>query len=193
MAQPWTWTKESDGVTVYTRYLKNSPLKAYKGETVFEASADSVCSMLGNPDNSDWWDKEISHVRVLDYKKDDYVRYYLVYNLPWPLTNRDLVAETQVKPGSASGEYVYLTNPVRNQIPEDPDRVRIRKYQQKWTVEPVSDHEVKVTLEGFLDPGGNIPAWIFNMVVADAPVRAIKSLRERVLAGRPIQNRAPLK
>jgi hypothetical protein len=44
---------------------------------------------------------------------------------------------------------------------------------------------VHVTLEGSVDPGGNIPAWVYNMLVTDMPLKTISSLRDRALSSRP--------
>jgi hypothetical protein len=39
-----------------------------------------------------------------------------------------------------------------------------------------------VTLEGSVNPGGNIPAWLFNMVITETPLKMLHSLREKSLS-----------
>ena len=184
-AQPWSFVKEKDGIKVYTRLETNSSLKSFKGEVTFHAPMEKVCSMLGNANNTDWWDKAISDLKVLGYEKNKYVHYYLVYNMPWPLTNRDLVAETIITSDPVTGDYYFTANPLPDKVPEKQKLVRIKKYQQTWTVQPLEKGFVHVILEGSIDPGGNIPTWFYNMVVAETPMRAIHSLRARVLSGKP--------
>src|SRR5665811_910761 len=91
LAQPWTFVKENDEIKVYTRLESSSVRKSFKGEVTFQAPIEKVCSMLGTDKNNDWWDKAITDIKVLGYEENKYVRYYLVYNLPWPFKNLSLI------------------------------------------------------------------------------------------------------
>ena len=158
--QSWNFAKEEDGIKIYTRVLKNSSLKSYKGEVTIHAPVKKVCSLFGNARNIDWWGPDFKGIKVLAYEPDKYVRFYYIYNMPWPLADRDLV-------------------------PDVPGLVRIKKYSQKWTVQPLDKGNVQVTLEGFVDPGGNVPAWLYNMLVTEMPLRTIRLMRARVLSDKP--------
>ena len=107
--------------------------------------------------------------------------------MPWPVTNRDLVANTKIASDPVTMERTYIAEPLLNVIPEKPDNVRIKKYHQKWTIQPLVNGNVHVILEGFIDPGGNVPAWIYNMIVPETPFKAIKSLRDRVLSNKAVK------
>jgi hypothetical protein len=39
---------------------------------------------------------------------------------------------------------------------------------------------VHLILEGYADPGGYIPAWLYNMVITDTPINVIKKVRDRI-------------
>ncbi len=184
-AQPWGFVKEKDGIKVYTRAESNSSLKSFKGDVIFRAAPEKVCAMLGNGVNTDWWDKAITNIKVLGFEENSFVEYYLVYTMPWPLTNRDLVAKTRIATDPVSGNHTFTAEPLPNTIPEKTNLVRIRNYRQTWTVQLMGNGNVHVSLEGFIDPGGNIPAWAYNMIVAETPLRALRSLRERVLSAKP--------
>ena len=47
---------------------------------------------------------------------------------------------------------------------------------------------IHVLLEGFVDPGGNIPPWLYNMVITETPLTVMRALRERVLSDKPVIN-----
>jgi hypothetical protein len=85
----------------------------------------------------------------------------------------------------SSGNRIFQTRTLNSLVPESPDRVRITNYFQTWTVEPSSQGRVRVSLEGSIDPGGNIPAWLTNQVMTNTPVRIINNLREWVMSGKP--------
>jgi hypothetical protein len=184
-AQSWNFVKAQDGIKIYTRNESHSSLKSYKGEAVFRASMDKVCMLLGTAKNLDWWDKGFTTIKVLHYEDQKFIQYYFIYDMPWPVVDRDLAVESTIKMDTASGVYTVSSRPMLKAVPENPDLVRITSYWQKWTVQPMDKGNIHVTLEGSVDPGGNIPAWVYNMLVTDMPLEAIRSLRDRALESRP--------
>jgi len=183
-AQSWNFIKEKDGIKVFTRNEPGSSLKSYKGEVIFEAPMEKVCSVLDNVKDISWWDKDISDVKVLAYEKNKYAQYYLIYHMPWPMSNRDLVVETRISTDPVTGARSFMTKPLLNTVPEKSGLVRIRNYQQTWIVRSLDNGNVQVILEGSTDPGGDIPSWVTNMVVAETPLMAIASLRDKILSGK---------
>jgi hypothetical protein len=183
--QSWKFVKEESGIKIYTRNEVNSSLKSFKGEVTFKANPEKVCLIIGNARNVDWWDKNIIELKVLDFVENKSARYYLVYDVPWPLSRRDLVIEAQISTNPVTGDRTVVSKPLANVVPEKPGLVRIKKYWQKWTIQTMGNGYVHVILEGFVDPGGNIPSWLYNSVITETPLRVIKALRERVLSDKP--------
>jgi len=180
-AQPWTLVKEKDGIKVYTRIENNNSWKSFRGEVTFSAPMEKVFSMLGNNKNNDWWDKAITDVKVLDYKENKSVQYYMIYHVPWPFTNRDIVTETTITDDNVTGIRIFEAKPLSGKIPEKPNLVRVKNYRQTWTVQPQGKGNVRVIFEGSVDPGGNIPSWLYNIVITETPLKMLNSLRRKVL------------
>jgi hypothetical protein len=38
---------------------------------------------------------------------------------------------------------------------------------------------IHVSLEGFIDPAGDVHSWLYNMLVVDIPLRLLKEVRKR--------------
>jgi hypothetical protein len=183
--QSWKFAKEKDGIKVYTRDEINSPLKCFRGEITFKAEITKVNLLVGNADNLDWWDQNISDVRIIEFQKDKLIRYYLIYHVPWPLSNRDLVLESKITTNPVTMARTVFSKPLTNLVPETKGLVRIKKYWQKWTVLPMENGFVHVIIEGFVDPNGNVPAWLYNMTVTETPYNVLRTLRERALSDKP--------
>lgn len=183
--QSWDFAKEKDGIKLFTRNELNSSLKSYRGEVTFKADIEKVNLLVGDVKNLDWWDKNISDIKVIDFKKDKSIRYYLIYHAPWPLSNRDIALESQITTDPLTGVRTVFSKPIYHLVPEKKDLVRIKKYWQKWTVEPMDNGYVHVVLEGFVDPNGNVPSWLYNMVITETPFNVIYALRERALSEKP--------
>lgn len=184
-AQAWEFEKEKDGIKIFTRKEPNSSLKASKGEVTFKANPEKVNLLVGDAKNIDWWDKNISSVKVLYFERNKCIQYYIVYSVAWPLTNRDLALQATISTDPVTGVRTVIAKPLFNVVPEKKDLVRIKKYWQKWTVQPLANGYVRVTLEGFIDPTGNVPSWLFNMFVTETPFNALHALRERAFSNKP--------
>jgi hypothetical protein len=65
-------------------------------------------------------------------------------------------------------------------IPEREGLVRIKNYWQRWTIEPTGKDMVHVVLEGYVDPAGSVPDWIYNMVITDTPLKIIRGIKQRL-------------
>jgi len=183
--QTWNFVKEKDGIKIFTRTEPNSSLKASKGEVTFKANLEKVNLLVGDAKNIDWWDKNISSVKVLNFERNKNIQYYIVYSVSWPLTNRDLALEALISTDPVTGVRTVLAKPLLKVVPEKKDLVRIKKYWQKWTVQPLENGFVHVTLEGFIDPTGNVPSWLFNLFVTETPYNALHALRTRALSDKP--------
>ena len=179
-AQSWDFIKEKDGIKLYTRTEAGKSLKSYKGVTEIHAPAEKVFALIEDVNNTDWWDKNLTQIRVMLYEKNKRAEYYLVYDLPWPVTDRDLCVDVTVTIDPVSGTGKITAVPLPGVIPERNDKIRIKEYRQTWTVIPVDKGSAHVVLEGYVDPAGSIPDWISNMLIVDSPFKVISGVKQRL-------------
>jgi len=133
---------------------------------------------MGDTENTDWWDKKLIQIKVLLYEKDKKVQYYMIYDLPWPVADRDLCVNVTTTTDTATGEHIINAVAFNGSIPERDDMKRIKDYRQTWTITPAGRERTNIILEGFVDPAGAIPSWISNMLITESPLKAISGLRE---------------
>jgi hypothetical protein len=179
-AQAWHFKKEEDGIKIFTAEEEGKSLKSYKGVTDINAPAEKIFELIEDVNNTDWWDKNLTQIKVLNYEKYKSAQYYLVYDLPWPVTDRDLCVDVTVTTDTVTGEHSIIAVAVTGDIPERSDKVRIKDYRQIWTVVPAGKDLAHVVLEGYIDPAGRIPDWISNMLIVDSPLNAINGVKERI-------------
>jgi hypothetical protein len=178
--QSWEFIKEKEGVKLYTKKEVNISVKSFKGEVYLHAPVEKVYSLITNVKNFDNWDEDITEIRVLLNEKDKHIQYYLVYDVAWPVADRDLVVDAIITTDTLTGIITVEGKPLPNVIPENPDLVRIKKYWQKWTIIPKERGIIHLILEGSVDPGGNVPAWLSNMVITDTPLKSIRSIQTHI-------------
>jgi hypothetical protein len=179
-AQSWNFIKEKDGIKLYTCKDAGKTLKSYKGVTDIKAPAEKIFAMLEDVNHTDWWDKNLTQIRVLLYEKNKRAQYYLIYDLPWPVTDRDLCVDVKVTIDPVTGVHKLTAGPLPRLVPENEDMIRIKEYRQTWTVTPAGKDLSHVVLEGFADPAGSIPDWLSNMVIVDSPLKVIGEVKKRM-------------
>jgi hypothetical protein len=179
-AQEWEFVKEKDGIKVYTREEPGSGYKAYKGEVEMNATMLQVCPILEDVEQFDDWDEDVSEIRLLSNEPGKYFKYYVVYDTPWPFTDRDLCIEATITDDPLTGIRLIDARPIPDAVPLDPDLVRITHYWQKWIVEPEPGGKVHLIIEGFADPAGDVPAWMANMAITNTPLNTLGAIRENV-------------
>lgn len=180
VAQQWEFRKEKDSIKIYTRTEENNPVKSYRGEMDLHTTMAKISTILGSINSFDWWDENIHDIKVLAYEKEKLIRYYLVYDLPWPIADRDLCVEARITYDSLTHKRTVHAVPLEDVIPEKSGIVRIKNYWQDWTMQPTKPGIIHVTLEGSVDPGGYIPAWLVNMVITDTPLNIMRKVRDAV-------------
>ena len=179
-AQSWEFIKEKDSIKIYTRVEAGKSLKFFKGVINIHAPVEKIFAVIEDVNNTDWWDKNLTQIKVLLYEKDKRAQYYLVYDLPNPVTDRDLCVDVTITIDKVTGEHKFNAVALNGVIPEHNDLVRIKDYRQTWTIRPISKEWTHVILEGFIYPAGIIPVWVSNMLITDTPIKAISSLMERM-------------
>jgi hypothetical protein len=179
-AQSWKFVKDKDGIKLYTSEEAGKALKAYRGITDIAAPAEKIFTLIEDVNNTAWWDKNLSEIKVLLYEKNKRAQYYLVFDLPWPVTDRDLCVDVNVTIDQATGERKIVAFPLLGVIPERKDRVRIKDYRQTWTVTPAGKDLSHVVLDGFVDPAGSVPDWITNMLIVDSPFKSISGVKQQI-------------
>ena len=102
-SQTWNFVKEKDGIRLFIKQDTNSSFKSFRGEVDFRGDFEKASSLVGDPSNIDWWGDDVYDINVLFYKKGRQIKYYLVYDVPWPFTDRDLVADVQLNEDPISG------------------------------------------------------------------------------------------
>jgi hypothetical protein len=179
-AQEWEPVKEKNGITIFTRNVENSNYKSFKGEIDLPAAVTDVSDLVENVKNFELWDESIREIRVLEHVKGKSIRYYVVYNSPWPVTDRDLGIQATISSDPLTGSREIKAVSAPDAVPPDPEMIRIVDYWQKWTIAPTGNGLVHLTVEGFADPAGDIPAWLANMAITDTPFNMLQGIREKL-------------
>lgn len=176
-AEDWKIAKNEGGIKVSLSEVPGSQYKAYRGETVINASVAKLRGLQEDVAGACAWIHECKFQKVLKHEGDKAWTYTQI-NTPWPVTPRDSVLMVTTEEG-ADGSLTRKLQEVPAYIPEEKGFVRVSQVDGYWKFVPQGPNKTQVTYQVHTEPGGSVPSWLANKFVVDAPFNTLKALKER--------------
>lgn len=180
----WRLIAEKDGISVFSKSVPTSKVKAVKVECTIDASASQLVTLLMDLPAATQWVSHTKSCTLVKRISPSELYYYSEVELPWPLENRDFVAHVRVSQDAATKVVTMNAPAVPGWVDEKKGIVRIQKSLGYWTITPVSAHKVRVEYTLQVDPGGIIPAWTVNMLAAQGPMESFQNMKKQVKSSR---------
>lgn len=190
-AEGWTLQREKDGVSVYTREVKDSAFKAFKGETVLEVELNRAMALMDDTAACVEWMHSCKSP-ILIRKLSPLKRYsYMVNDLPWPVKDRALLLQATISQELPSRVVTValttldpetLADSDRKRVPDDGGIVLIEKANGFFRFTPLNEKQTHVEYQMHTEPSGALPASLVNSMVVDTPFYTLKSMRDVVKA-----------
>jgi len=176
----WQLKKETDGIKVYTSVMSDCNVKAVKVECLVEATPAQLIALLLDAKAHEDWVYSTKVSKMLRQPGPFHQIYYSEMELPWPLSNRDVVVELTITPQSGSSGFFVKAKAVEGYAPPVKDLVRVTRSEANWTVTPAGPGTLKIEYIAQADPAGAVPAWIANMFCTKGPYETFRRLRQTV-------------
>ncbi|NOZ35041.1 MAG: hypothetical protein GXO80_07065 [Chlorobi bacterium] len=177
---PWNLAEDTGKMKIYTRLPENSPFKELKITLSVAAPLSKIIAVLDDAENYTNWvySCSASHTVKTDNKGNFY--YYVKFDLPWPLSDRDMIQHSVQTQDSETLVVTILTKTVLNNVIVEKGVVRMTQSTVKWELTPISENLTKIDYSVRSNPGGDIPSWLVNLVVEKGPKETMLKLIDRV-------------
>jgi len=173
----WKLKNEKDGIKVYVGAVPDSKFKAIKVECELNSTLSQLVKVLLDIKTCPEWVDHTKSCTLVKQVSPSELYYYSEINIPWPAQNRDFVAHLTVRQ-NPNTKVVTVDGPaVEGFVPEKDGVVRVHSSKGLWILTPVKKDVVKVIYTLQTDPGGAIPAWLVNMLVASGPMKSFQALK----------------
>jgi hypothetical protein len=175
-SEGWVLQKNESGIAVYTREREGSAIKEVRVVNKVRASLSSIVALMLETTNYPSWIYgcvESSPLKVVNEKE---MYNYQVTDLPWPLTDRDVICHFTISQDTSSGIITMTKTAVPEFIPEKKSMVRLHHYDSEYRLIPLAHDSVRVELELSIDPGGNLPAWMININLVTGPFKTTEAM-----------------
>ncbi len=153
-------------------------VRSFKLDVLVEGSLETVSRIYFDIDNYTRWFWTVRESKILKKVSNTEFYYYLVHDAPVTLPDRDVVIHAIIEPYTEKKGYAaFILKAVPNFIPPKPPLVRMLAEDMviRWT--PISADKTRLEVEGFIHPGGEVPAWAVNAVQRQAPYYTMLGLQ----------------
>ena len=175
----WELQDEDGTLEVFTREVDASPFLEVMARVQINAPVSRVTKFLGDGNGCAEWRAMCRSSQVLEEVSDEQRYVYLVLDMPWPLTDRDMVihSQTRLDPDSSSAVVNLRTDSSRH---PPGDFVRAESVGQ-FILRVLPDQQVEFTYIMHTDLGGDLPPEAVNARLAESTMddlRRLKALAE---------------
>ncbi|KDN98305.1 START domain-containing protein [Pseudomonas donghuensis] len=174
-AERWHLAQDEDGIKVYLSEVPGSQYQQFRGVALIKASVRTLSDLQENLRVACKWLYGCADMRLLKVEGDR-TWVYLTTALPWPASTRDMVILVHSERRD-DGSLVRHLKAVPGMVKHVPGQIRVRQLKGLWTLVPKGEHLTEVTYELQADPAGDIPSWLANQFVLDAPTITLRTLR----------------
>ncbi|MCB0477431.1 MAG: START domain-containing protein [Crocinitomicaceae bacterium] len=176
--EPWKLAKNKDGVLVYTRQPEGKKIKEFKAIVKIKTNMQKIIDLIEDVEKYPEWQSDITSSKTL--KKISTTERYIYYALdvPWPITDRDVVTHVK-KTSYTSGQVIFKLTSKPDYIKEKEGFIRIKDAQGSWKLTPKENGYIEVIYQSYGDPAGSIPSGIINSFIVDGPFKTMSNMRTK--------------
>lgn len=174
----WKLKKEDQGIQVFLRNNKNTAVMSFKGAMTVKSNITAILSVIGDVSSHPRWLYSCRSSQALKSNDQERLLNYIVLDLPWPVLDRDTVMVSSRSQNKITKRVEIKMHAEPKLVLKVPGKVRIETLYGRWLLTPIGNDKVNINYEMTVDPGGNIPIWLINSMIADLPFYTLKNLRE---------------
>ena len=157
-------SKESDNFkssiqVELTRY-QQSAFKQVEASFLTSKSKELVFKVLSDIEQTPEWLQRVNRLEVLDIYNNQAYLLRTIIDMPWPFKDREIISCVD------TGFQEMLTTidiySCSDRVPENEQYLRLPDVVSSWKIKEIDQETVEIKYKTWVDPNGNIPAFIFN-------------------------------
>jgi hypothetical protein len=148
----------------------------YRAEALINHPISSVYAFLSDIEKYPEWVNNCTDVEVLSSQKDKAYKYTLLFDMPWPVSNRFSVLQLRITHVSAD-TILFRSLPAKNHAVEHEQAVEITRFKEEIDLYVIDENTTKILMYGAYDPGGKVPSWLTDKFMKYGPYDAVLNIR----------------
>jgi hypothetical protein len=160
----WQPEIKKNGIDAYSRKIEGSGILEIRAITVVRARIEVIAEVLRDiPANVEWRPKCVE-CRLLEKHSRNSMTTYTRIDLPWPVSDRDVVIKADTSINLNTGRAVISLGSVDHyKAPPASDNVRITEFYSQYYLEYINREETGIIFTTRVNPAGRIPTFLVNL------------------------------
>lgn len=175
-AEKWIHITKKNGIDIYAKELKSSPIKSLKAEGLVKGKIENIVSILRDVEGATDWVPNLKERSYIENISDTEVILYDISEMPWPVKDRDLVVRHRLSISKDKKNLTLSFNSI-DRPGKKSDLVRATIFSGLIEFYPRGEFTyMRLTI--LVDPMGKIPKWVVNLLQVSMPYEFLMSLDE---------------
>jgi len=174
----WELVKEQEGISVYTKDVEDSPLKAFRAVTTVDSTLTALVALLEDTQAGPDWLYSCLSLKRVHSDSPTQAYNYTINDLPWPVQDRDAIIYSELKQDPQTQTVRITMKGLPHYLPEKNDYVRVPYLTGEWAIVPIKNQTMEISYTAHIEPGGNIPDWLVNTLLVDTPLKTFIQMKK---------------
>jgi len=163
-ASEWQPEIKKNGIDAYSRVIEGTDILEIRAITVVDARMEVIAEVLRDiPANVEWRPKCVE-CRLLEHHNRNAMTTYTRIDLPWPVSDRDVVIKADTSINLNTGRVVVSLGSVDHHLAPPPNgNVRITEFFSQYYLEYINREQTGIIFTTRVNPAGSIPTFLVNM------------------------------
>ncbi len=177
----WTLEKDKKGIKVYLRKTSKSPVRIFRGVSVFDVKFNELVALIWDGERYVDWLLLCDEAKLLEVVSDTEQYLYTANKPVFPVKKRDSVCHRQIFQDPETLAVTVEMCLADGYIPEKKGNVRIPLLFGYGKIVPVSEGKTKLIYEVLVDVGGWVPKWVIDFYQADIAYITFRNLVKKMI------------
>jgi len=181
IASDWTFKKSDDvlGIKVFVRDVLDSKYKEFKAVTQVKSTLGGVVSLLADSDNTHNWIDNMRSNKVLKRSGSTSISYSVTHS-KGIISARDNIVQSSLDQDWDTNAVTIAFKGRPDYLPEVDGVVRVPYVNGKYVLTPKANGWVEVVFQVHVNPGGRIPAFLYNLAIAKSPLNTLAGMHQQM-------------
>jgi hypothetical protein len=173
----WKCIKEKNGISIYARPAKGSPMKEFQGTAVIDAPLETILAVLEDVPSQPRWMERCKKAAVIEKLNAYESIIHNITDVPWPLQDRDAIIRNTTKVDNRGILTIAFRSLDNYKFPLPPHTIRMTALKGAWIFESIDRNRTRATYRVRSNPGIHLPAFMLNHSSRMIPYNSLMGLR----------------
>ena len=163
-ADGWQRVMDKNGIKSYSRQYQGTGIFEFKAVTVVDAPIYVVSELVRDVETYTDWMPYCSHGSSMDVVSRDDKKVRIILDLPWPLSDREIIIHATVAYDMDSGRAFFQLQNVDQWPKTDASLIRVPMFSGHYTFEFITPKRTGVIYQYNVDLAGRLPETLSKMI-----------------------------